>query len=101
MGTPLRPKVTEQKLGSGAASTSGAALGAPGMERGDSPHSAEGETEAGRDSGGGGGWGPGAQGGLSPAGSLPWRQRVDCKVTATVRSGGAEPTGRGAHLGRE
>lgn len=97
---PPSPKVTEQKPGNGAASTLGAALDAPGMERGDSPHSAEGETEAGRD-GGGGGWGPGAQGGLSPAGSLRWRERVNRKVTATVKSGGAEPASRGAHLGRE
>lgn len=102
MGTPLPPKVTEQKPGSGAANTSGAVLDAPRMEPGDSLHSAERETEAGRDGGGGGGgWGPGAQGELNPAGSLRWRERVDRKVTATLRSGGAEPTRRGAHLGRE
>lgn len=71
-----------------------------GEEDGDSPHSAEEETEAGR--GGGGSWGPGAQGGLSPARSLRWRQRGDdSKVSATVTSGAAEPTSRGAHLGRE
>lgn len=61
------------------------------MEPGDSLHSAERETEAGR-GGGGGGWGPGAQGGLNPAGSLRWREQVNRKVTATLRSGRAEPS---------
>lgn len=70
-----------------------------GEKRGDSLQSAERETEAGR--GGGGGWGPGTQSGLRPAGSLRWRWPAGRKVTATVTSGEAEPTRRGAHLGRE
>lgn len=50
--------------------------------------------------GGGGGWAPGAQGELSPAGSVRWRERGD-DSKVTVASGAAEPTRRSAHLGRE
>lgn len=49
---------------------------------------------------GGGGWGPGAQGGRSPTGSVRWRERGD-DSKVTVASGAVKSTRRSAHLGRE